>query len=148
MSKKNDFYDEKYNFDAMDNLSKKAFSIVVGLLFWIGLVTGIAMAFVLKKKNGREIEKSKNVGLIRFFKNKFAICCDIAMILLFVASVIVVAKKTEAFIGSVMIGLFVFAFEMHCVLNGKIFEYINRFDELMKTYRKLLRELALWEEER
>lgn len=108
-----------------DTASKKAFSIVVGMLFWIGLVVGIAIAFVLKKKNGKVIEKSKAFGLIRFFKNKFAICSDIATILLFVASVIVVATKTEAFVGSVIIGLFVFAFEMHCVLNGKIFEYIK-----------------------
>lgn len=108
-----------------DTATKKAFSIVVGLLFWIGLVVGIVMAIVLKKKNGKEIEKTKAIGLIRFFKNKLAVCFDIAMLISFVASVIVVATKMEAFIGSVLIGLFIFTFEMHCVLNGKIFEYIK-----------------------
>lgn len=105
-----------------DGVAKKVFSIIVGLLFWIGLVVGIIFIFILKNKTKNCLENEKGVGLVRFFKNKFAICFDVAMIVWLIASIVLIAIQTESFIGSVVIALFVFSFEMHCVFNGKIYK--------------------------
>lgn len=109
-----------------DGVVKKVFSIIVGLLFWIGLAVGIAFIFVLKSKTENCFENEKGVGLVRFFKNKFAICFDVAMIVWLIASIVVIAIQTESFIGSVVVALFVFSFEMHCVLNGKIYKCLMK----------------------
>lgn len=105
-----------------DGTAKIVFSIIVGLLFWIGLAVGIILNFMLKNKTKNRLENEKGIGLICFFKNKIAICFDVAMIFLLVASIVVIAIQTESFIGSIVIALFVFSFEMHCIFNGKIFK--------------------------
>lgn len=109
-----------------DGVAKKVFSIIVGLMFWIGLAVGIALIFVLKNKTKNCLDNEKSVGLVRFFKNKYAICFDIAMAILLIASIIVIMVQTESFIGSVVIALLVFSFEMHCVLNGKIYKCLMK----------------------
>lgn len=95
-----------------------AYSIIVGIIFWTTLITGIALIFVIGRNFATEGKKQK-VGVVRFFSNKFALWCDIVMLVFLALTLIVCILKVESFWGSIVLAIFVFSFEMHCVLNGK-----------------------------
>lgn len=124
------------SFLAMSPASKLALNegndtllIATGIVFWLSLVTAYALfIFVnfrrkqfLKKQNK---EKKNAVGLIRFFSNTPAKIADIATVaglLLF----LVFSILTDSYFIYVFLAITVFAFQMHCVLNGENYLYIN-----------------------
>ena len=105
--------------------------IVAGALFWIGLIGTIGMAVRINmsrraSRNFREAYPDfRKLGLIHFFQNKPAIVFDIALF----ASLIwfIVAKLLNLSDGMqfAAMALIVFAFGMHCMLNGINYIYIN-----------------------
>lgn len=111
-----------------DSLMKKIISIIIGILFWAGLVVGIILIFVAKKQN-ENLSNAKGIGLISFFKNRPAICFDVIMIVSLIISIVVIVIQSESFIGSLIIALFVFSFEMHCILNGKTYNSLRETGE-------------------
>ena len=48
------------------------------------------------------------------------------MILSLIGSVLIIVFKSEQLIGYFVIALFIFSFEMHCILNGKNYLYIKQ----------------------
>lgn len=99
---------------------QKTSSIVMATIFWLFLIIGLVMNIFIKKANN-DIDVKGKMGLVCFFKTKLAMWFDIAMMVSFIGSLIVVISKSSAYFGAIVLALFVFTFEMHCILNGKHF---------------------------
>lgn len=101
-------------------------SITIGIIFWLGLIAGIVFTILLSKQiKATGVHKGK-IGLITFFSNPIAIVFDSLMILSLIGSVLIIVFKSEQLIGYFVIALFIFSFEMHCILNGKNYLYIKQ----------------------
>lgn len=107
------------------------YRFLVGALFWIGLLGLIATAVWINTKrrrsNGFKIasEGKKKLGAIHFFQNYYATAADIIMLVSLLAVILLewVANRQSLAIST--IGVFIFSFNMHCMLNGICYEYIN-----------------------
>ena len=101
------------------------FALLSGVLFWAGLITGAAGQVVLLRKTAGAI--SGRIGLISFCTNRFGFIADAALVLSFIGTVLSVFLSEQMGIFSFIIwSLFIFSFSMHCVLNGRKFNYIYR----------------------
>ena len=124
------------SFLAMSPASKLALNegdnsllIATGIVFWLSLVIAYALfIFVnfrrkqfLKKRNK---EKKSAIGLLRFFSNTPAKIADIATVVGFLLFLIF-SIFTDSYFIYVFLAITVFAFQMHCVLNGENYLYIN-----------------------
>ena len=104
----------------------RAGSIIIGIIFWLGLIAGIVLTVLLSKKIKKTGFNEGKIGLIHFFSNPIAIVFDCLMILSLIGSVLIIVFKSEQLIGYFVIALFIFSFEMHCILNGKNYLYIKQ----------------------
>lgn len=100
------------------------FGMIVGLLFWIGLLTGIVMQIVAvgmsKGKRGKY-----RIGLFSFMKNIYGMIADIMVVVSIVVFIIgMIITHKSGYICYVAIALFTFSISMHCVCNGRVFRYI------------------------
>lgn len=102
---------------------------IAGLLFWLGLALGIgaqAVLMIRAKKAGWKTGP-KRWGLVTFFANKWAKIADLAM----VAGALLTAYALYAtggygYVCYVLLSATVFAFCMHCILNGKTLLFATR----------------------
>lgn len=105
-----------------------------GALFWLSILilivitvrlTGLRKRSAFYKKN---VEGCKQIGLIHFFQNKWAIFVDVMMILALAGFVGVLVWAPQYLILSfVLLAVFVFSFGMHCILNGANYIFINGY---------------------
>lgn len=106
-----------------DGKLQKGIAMILGVIFWIFLIAGFVLNIVIRKT-----DKDKNVkgrcGIIRLFQNKYAKIADVILIISFIVSVITIVSKSTIYLGAVVLFVFVFSFEMHCILNGKYFNVI------------------------
>lgn len=121
--------------------------IVPGLLFWGGLLVGVALQFVLAARRRSFVEKYKSaeklrkdrLGLIAFGTSRPALIFDILLGVGFMATVLaMVLTKGTGDICYVFIAVTVFAFCLHCVLNGRIYHYIvikSKLQQVMEQKR-------------
>ena len=105
------------------------FSVIIGVAFWAGLLGGIICDLLLSKKRKAASAQGGRPGIITFFSNRLAKIADIAAAISFAASVAVLVSGTTAAAGAIALGMFVFSFAMHCVLNGKNYHYITNSTE-------------------
>ena len=110
-----------------DGKPQRIIAIVFGIVFWLFLLIGIALSIVIRNLNKAKKVTGK-LGVIRFFKNKYAKMADVILIISFVLSVIIIALESSVYFGAVVFCFFAFSFEMHCILNGKYFNalFINK----------------------
>ena len=115
-------------YDAMD--------VIPGLIFWLFLILGIVGQVVLSKRRCKwlamqgirkyKIRQGKN-GLITFCKNKFALVADLVFVIGLVIFIITtLLTRGLGYICYILLAICVFAFCLHCILNGKIYEYISK----------------------
>lgn len=107
---------------------------VSGIVFWAGLAGGILWQILLSVSRKAFFRKNhisyKNagkarIGLLRVFANTPAKIADIAFALFFVGTVIaMVATKGYGYVCYVFISLTVFSFVLHCIFNGRNFDFI------------------------
>ncbi|MCI5656978.1 MAG: hypothetical protein SOT80_10785 [Candidatus Pseudoruminococcus sp.] len=99
-----------------------AYSIIIGITFWLTLVFGIISLF-LARKNIQGIENiKKGIGLIKFFQNKIAAIFDILLIISIIGLIILtIVTDGTLYICYIFFSAVTFSFIMHCILNGKIF---------------------------
>lgn len=100
-------------------------NILIGAVFWLGLAAGIVFSVLLTKRRKKEGFHQGKVGLISFFQNKIAAVFDILMILTLFSTVLLIIFSVKSAIAYVIVALFFFSLEMHCVLNGKNYKYIT-----------------------
>lgn len=99
-----------------------AYSIIIGITFWLTLVFGIISLF-LARKNIQGIENiKKGIGLIKFFQNKIAAIFDILLIISIIGLIILtIITDGTLYICYIFFSTVTFSFIMHCILNGNIF---------------------------
>lgn len=118
---------------AVNQLKEKTmvFMVADGILFWCG---AFATAFTAVRINicrknsmsGKAAPQKKKLGLIHFFQNREACLADAAMIVAFVGFISVnCAIDHHPYLLFSFLGLLIFTFGMHCMLNGSNYAYIN-----------------------
>ncbi len=114
---------------------QRLFGAVAGGVFWFSLLAGVALQVALairrrewKSKNHAHKRRGRRAlpGVIAFGKNPFALAADVACGVCLIAFIAVTAAtKGMAYACSVLFAFFVFTFCLHCILNGKIFDYVQ-----------------------
>jgi 4-hydroxybenzoate polyprenyltransferase len=107
---------------------EQAMAYMVGVLFWLGLISGLVITAWLgriRKKDSKK--KNKLPGVLCFFKNKWAMQCDIAMIAAFV--LFVIFQKFMGiyhWISIILLSITLFSVYLHSILNGNNYMYAIR----------------------
>ena len=131
----------------------RALTYIGGLLFWIFLLVGYFMFYRFSRfrktqqKNNRSV-KQKLPGVIVFFSDPQAKKADIVMILSLVISVVMMIIKQVIkgsdptfnnflfeFISVLSFAVFIFAAQMHAILNGVNYRYYLSLTETKRTNR-------------
>lgn len=121
------------------------YAFIAGLMFWISmavlLVTQCVLAFRrrawCKTHRNKRASVTQRIGLISFFKNKFAMVADVVMLLSLIGLVVVlILTQGIGYVCYVFVSLFVFSFGMHCILNGKVFYCVKNRDKATQAEEK------------
>lgn len=120
------------------------FAFAAGLMFWVSLLLGLITQGVLSHRrkvwyanHNSRAAAARKIGLISWFKNRYAAIADVMTLLSLVATVVVyVLTDGVGYICYVMAFLLVFSFCMHCILNGKNFYYVKNGKDLPNTTEK------------
>ncbi len=107
--------------------------VIPGSLFWGGLLIGVALQIVLEVRrrrffakhsaNYKRMQKPRN-GLLSFRSNPYAAIADYVMIAGFIATILAfILTKGTGLVCFVFISITLFAFCLHCILNGRIYFY-------------------------
>lgn len=109
-------------------------TFISGIVFWAGLVSGSVLqvivnarrkAFFRKNNISYRNTKKSRAGIFRVFSNRPAKIADILCGAALVATVIsMIVTRGYGYICYVFISLTVFSFVLHCVFNGKNFDFI------------------------
>lgn len=136
-----------------ENSVVRALTYIGGLLFWIFLLIGYFMFYRFSRfrksqqKNNRSV-KQKLPGVIVFFSNPQATKADIAMILSLVISVAMMVIKQVIkgsdptfnnflfeLISVLSFAIFIFAIQMHAILNGVNYRYYLSLTETKRRHK-------------
>lgn len=102
-----------------------------GAMFWIGFAGTVGMTIRINycRRNSygfnEQFPKLKQFGLIHFFQNKAAIVADVAMFVSIIGIIVSRFVTNNLFSVFLFIAIFLFAFGMHCMLNGANYRYIK-----------------------
>lgn len=119
----------------------KLISCLIGAAFWITMAAGIIMQIILARR--RASWETKNVirrkrgyrskiGVIAFAQNPLALVADISCavsLIVFIGTMII--TKSTGYSCYIALSVFVFTFCMHCILNGKIFYYVQNQNKVL-----------------
>lgn len=109
--------------------------IAAGILFWFGLALGALLQFILEARRRsffaqyrvkrQKIQKPQN-GLLSFGANRYAfiVDCMLLICILCLIAAFLLTRGTSIFCY-IFISLTAFSFCMHCILNGRIYFYVN-----------------------
>lgn len=109
----------------------KILNIISGGLLWTGGIGAIVIWICISTARRNEyIDNSKytftqKMGIIHFFKNKYAIAADSFMILSMIVLVAAKLWMNNAVLMLVSVSVFIFSFGLHCLFNGINYVYIN-----------------------
>lgn len=111
------------------NEGKNGLLYFSGGLFWASLVfeaITLIIASVMRRKavKGTDSVTKKLPGAFRFFSNKAAKITDPLAAAVFIGFIIC-AFVTDKYITYVFLAAALFLIQLHCVVNGRSFEYIN-----------------------
>lgn len=116
-----------------------------GILFWLSLLGSIAIYVVLACRRRRWYQNSqarrgrfmRGIGIISFFKNRYAMVADVSMMASLCALVVSFwLTNGHGWVAYLCTAWFLFSFSMHCVLNGKIFYYVTHRNVPSQTDKK------------
>ena len=117
--------------------------ILLGSLFWGGLLVGVVSQIVLEIRRRslfryynvprQKMQKPRN-GLLTFCSNREAMIADLICGASLIATVLaILITKGTAYICAVCIGILLFSFCMHCILNGRNYFHINNYGKIRQT---------------
>ena len=104
--------------------SVKVLSYIASVLFWVSLIAAWIIKLILYKNIKQKDSSGGKPAVITFFSNRFAIIADVSSAILLIALIITAAVKAPVIIVLIIISLFIFAFQMHIALNGRVYKYI------------------------
>ena len=117
----------------IENRASGGLAVVPGLMFWGGLILSIISHIIMGVMRNRIVERGRikrsnlqrYIGLICFFRNTAALIADVVFVLALAALIVtLVICDTAGMLTYALISLTVFAFSMHCTLNGKNFNFL------------------------
>lgn len=106
-------------------------SIIIGIIFWIGLLVGIIFFIItwIKVKNDGDyqmLKKKKKPGYISFFTNRFAMIADGLLIISCVVTIVgSYFIRMPAGILIPVLFLALYSLYLHFLLNGRVYSYIS-----------------------
>lgn len=118
------------------NIEPRILNVIIGSAFWGFLIIGVAMQVILAQRRKAWIRRNhlmhdcksinSKVGIIAFAQNIFGGIADaiLGLSLIFLITALVLTKSA-GYICYIAFAMFVFAFCLHCILNGKIFYFIQ-----------------------
>jgi len=101
---------------------------ILAITFWLFLVMGIFFVLLLSRQRFKDMKYARMDGImfLRFFKNKLAVVFDLLLlagILTLVLSLIII-RTLPAEVALAGTFITVFSLEMHCLFNGKNYEWL------------------------
>ena len=107
-----------------------ALGILPGILFWLGFLIGLAGQILLTrmrvKASPERRTKRKLPCALVFFSGRAARVVDVSLLLLSAATIIVLVCADDDFYGCfVLLAATVFAFCLHCMINGKNYLFVT-----------------------
>ena len=101
-----------------------------GIAFWVFLLSGYILLIILntsRRRNGDKEKDKRLPGIIKFFSDSMARVFDGMFILSLLAFITYqYTNYIDGYISYVILSILVFSFQMHCMFNGKNYEYINK----------------------
>lgn len=117
-------------------LATRLLQIAFGILFWLGLLGEQRLLWKVNAFRKRDARVAKNKkhnekpGIFAVWNNTYGAVADVVFaisLLLFV--VLVAIGAGEKILQYILIFLLVLSFRLHCILNGKNFNYIKNHDK-------------------
>lgn len=102
-----------------------SFAIVCSSIFWVTIILTWTILLALYKKINSHNNIEGRAGIITFFSNPIAKIVDIVMIVLLVLLIVFFCVVDNVKVQVVFISLFIFAFQLHILLNSKLYKYIK-----------------------
>ena len=110
----------------MSSSSKKWPLIVVGMVFWVSLISGIVTFVIAAIKRKKEYPiKGESVGFLGFFGNVKLSYIDTVFIMSVIWLVVnIVSKNTSNYAIYINIFLLIVSFDLHCLFSSNLYRYI------------------------
>lgn len=124
---------------------ERIFAYIVATIFWSCMIIIIVLTFktsgkrrVLEKNmEHKRLKRKYRTGVISFFKNQEAMIADLILFVSCVFSIGLIALEINIdWLVYIMISLFFFAFNLHCLLNGKNYRYLKLYKKIQEGERK------------
>ncbi len=126
----------------MPNIEPRILNIIIGSMFWGFLIIGVAVQVILAQRRKTWIRRNhlrrnrnflySKVGVLAFAQNIFGCIADAILGLSSISLIIaLVLTRSAGYICYVALAVLVFAFCLHCILNGKIFYYVQNQDKIL-----------------
>ncbi len=97
---------------------------VTALWFWLSaILSGITFLLANKKRKAATGTIKSRPGIFCFFKNPWAKLADAAFGVSLSGLILVTITASKSYLPYILVSLSVFTFLMHCVLNGKNYQY-------------------------
>lgn len=114
------------------------FNIIIGIIFWIGILVGIAFFVItwmkVKEDVGyREVKETLKPGYVRFFANRYATIADCLMIISWLVTIIgsfFIRIPAEVLVPVLFFALY--SLYLHFMLNGRVYSYISKKNQKKK----------------
>ena len=117
--------------------------MVPGLLFWGGLIVGVAFQIILEARRRaffarynvkrEKMQKPRN-GFLTFGSNQIAMIADNFLVVSLVATILTfVYTKGYGSICYVCITVLLFSFCMHCIFNGRNYFHVNNQNKVRQV---------------
>ena len=117
--------------------------ILPGLLFWGGLLLGVAFQSTLEARrraffarynvNRKRMQRPRN-GLLSFGSNKVAKTADIILAVSVVATILAfLLTRGPGYICYICIAVLLMSFCLHCILNGRNYFHANNQDRVQQV---------------
>lgn len=123
--------------DYSGNTFKRVLTITICILFWGCLLSGYVIFFLTNKmrldirkryRQQRMRHYRLRYGALNFFKNTEAMFFDAVLIASAIVLILLLIMKVQNdWLLAAVITLFIYSFQMHCILNGKIYIDIRLF---------------------
>ena len=123
-----------------------ALRVLPGLLFWSGLLVGVAVqillehrrrAFFAEHRVKRESMQKPRCGLLTFGSSREAVIIDYALPISFALMILAfILTKGYGYVCYVFIATTLSAFCLHCITNGRIYFHIKNQDKIRQMLEK------------
>lgn len=117
--------------------------ILPGILFWVGLLAGGGIMIILENRRRRffsayQMDRRKmqkpRCGLLTFGSNKWAVICDILLVVSVAGVVFTLVYTNGTGYGCYLfISATCLTFCLHCIINGRIYFHVNNQDKVRRV---------------